>query len=300
MTTVEVLLSTYDGSRWLTEQLDSLLAQRDVAVRISARDDGSTDATPHLLRQYASRHPNVRWRAGPNVGPAASFLELLQDCSPDVDLVAFSDQDDVWEPDHLARAAASLRGGEGEPRMWCSDVLVCDGDLNPVRRHAAVRRGCSWANALVENVATGSTIVLDRAAVRRLTASIPSSPVMHDAWCYLVVAATGTVLYDPTPSVRYRQHGANALGLADGRVGTVLARLRRARSGPHVGAWTRQARDLERGYADVLPADVLREVRRFTATAPRARLTYALTGRAHRQRRVESLAARGLHVLGRL
>lgn len=299
---VEVLLSTYNGARWLTEQLDSLLSQTHQDVRVTVRDDGSDDQTRVLLARRAEAEPRLRWSAGHNLGAAQSFLALLRAAGTGVDAVTFCDQDDVWEPDHLERALAALAAAEPGPALWCSDVLVCDEELRPLRRHDVVRRGPSFTNALVENVATGCTIVLNRAAIDLLSQARPRNPVMHDAWCYLVVAALGQVIYDPRPSVRYRLHGSNTMGLSTGAVATRAARVRRAWRGPHLGAWSRQAEDLRREYGDRLPPQVAGELDAFLAGRDRLlpRLRYAVTGGAHRQRPVGTVAMRLLHVVGRI
>ena len=300
---MEVLLSTWNGERWLRPQLDSVLAQSHRDLVLTVRDDGSTDATVRILEEYAARDPRVRWSRGSNLGAARSFLTLLAGTDPACSAVAFCDQDDVWDGDHLSRALEALaRSGAPSPRLWCSDVLVCDEHLVPLRRHGVVRRGPSFSNALVENVATGCTIVLDRPAAELLAGLRPRSVVMHDAWCYLVVAAFGTVLYDPRPSVRYRLHGANTMGLSSGRLATLLARLERAARGEHVGAWTRQAEELRRLLGERLPPDRRRELDAFLAAreAPAAGLAYALRGQAHRQRLAGTAGARLLHLLGRL
>jgi glycosyltransferase involved in cell wall biosynthesis len=298
---VHVLLSTYDGQRWLAAQLDSVLAQTHSDLLLVVRDDGSSDGTRRLLHDYAARDDRVRWSPGENLGAAASFLLLLEQAR-DANAVAFCDQDDVWEADHLERALAALATAATGPVLWCSDVLVCDQSLTPRQPHAVVRRGPLFENALVENIATGCTIVLNRAAVDLLAQARPHSPVMHDAWCYLVVAALGQVIYDPRPSVRYRLHGSNTMGLSAGVVATQMARVRRAWQGPYVGAWSRQAEDLRREYGDLLPAQVARELDAFLAGQNRLwpRLRYAVTGGAHRQRPLGTAVMRLLHVLGRI
>lgn len=300
---MEVLLSTWNGERWLRPQLDSVLAQSHRDLVLTVRDDGSTDGTVQILAEYAALDPRVRWSRGSNLGAARSFLSLLQAADPECSAVAFCDQDDVWDSDHLARALLALAAVEGpSPRLWCSDVQVCDEHLVPLRRHGVVRRGPSFGNALVENVATGCTIVLDRTAVELLAGLSPRSVVMHDAWCYLVVAALGTVLYDPRPSVRYRLHGTNTMGLARGQLATLLARLQRAARGEHVGAWSRQAEELRRLLGHRLAPGRRRELDAFLAGRRPLlpRLAYCLRGQAHRQRLSGTVGARLLHLLGRL
>ena len=299
---VAVLLSTFNGEPWLVDQLDSVLSQTHADLTLVVRDDGSTDGTHQVLAEYASRDPRVRWSAGPNLGAARSFLALLANVGTG-QAAAFCDQDDVWEPDHLERALLALgREPTGRPTLWCSDVLVCDEGLTPLRRHGGLRVKPSFTNALVENVATGCTIVLNGAAVDLLKRAAPDSPVMHDAWCYLVVAAMGRVLYDPCPSVRYRLHPGNTMGLSDGWRRSLVARSKRAWRGPHVGAWSRQAQDLEIAYGLVLSDPVCKELRAFLAgrDSVTARLRYAVVGAAHRQQRRETVLMKVLQLLGRV
>lgn len=299
---VEVLLSTWNGERWLGAQLDSVLAQTHDDLLVTVRDDGSTDGTRQVLEEYAAQDQRVRWSAGKNVGASASFLHLIaaSDCS--VEAVAFCDQDDVWEPDHLARAVAVLEtAGTRSPLLWCSDVLVCDEDLTPLHRHDLVRRGPSFSNALVENIATGCTIVLNLEAVNLLRER-PHRVVMHDAWCYLVVSGLGRIHYDPVPSVRYRLHTSNTMGLARGWLPVARARLGRAAAGVHVGAWSRQAEEFRRLHAEQLAPTARRELDNFLSgrRSLSSRARYAITGHAHRQTRLGTLACRLLYAAGRL
>lgn len=296
-------MSTYNGERWLRAQLDSVLVQTHPDFVVNVRDDGSTDGTRALLEQYASTDSRVHWTAGPNVGAAESFLRLLREVDVHAAAVAFSDQDDHWESDHLERAVLALTDVPvSRPAMSCSNALVCDDQLRPLRRHDVVRRGPSFANALIENIATGSTIVLNRAAVDLVAARSPAAPIMHDAWCYLVLSALGQVIYDPIPSVRYRLHGSNTMGLSSGSLAEAAARLRRAWSGPHVGAWTRQATEFRRLYGERLAGVDAEELDRFLNGRSGAlpRLRYALTGKAHRQRRLGTVAARAAYLAGRI
>jgi glycosyltransferase involved in cell wall biosynthesis len=299
----EVLLSTHNGATWLLPQLTSVLEQthRDLVVRV--RDDGSTDRTCAVLEEVRHGDPRVDWTAGSRLGAAASFLTLLATVDDATEAAAFCDQDDVWTRDHLARALDVLAHAGDVATLWCSDVLVCDAELRPLHPHRRVRRrGPSFANALVENVATGCTIVLNRAAIDLLNDATPSDPVMHDAWCYLVVAAMGQVVYDRRPSVLYRLHDTNTMGLSRGRAATARARLRRVTQGAHVGAWTRQAAELRRLYGPRLPPPVAEELDRFLAgrAGVGRRVVYAVTGAAHRQRPIGSLGMRALYLLGRI
>ncbi len=292
---VEVLLSTYNGQRWLAAQLDSVLAQTHADLVVTVRDDGSADGTREVLAAYAARDPRVHWTAGENVGVKRSFLDLLSASTGDV--VGFCDQDDVWEPDHVERAVAALAARTG-PALWCSNLLVTDAGLRPLGRHDLVRRGPSFANALVEGIAYGCATLLNRPAVDLLR-SPPEHVVMHDAWSYLVVSALGEVVYDRAPTVRYRQHGDNTVGVGGGSLSRWSRRVHKAWSADYVGSYRRQAGELRRLHGDRLPDHVRRELDAFLAPGAAARVQYALTGEAHRQDRAGTVGVRVLHALGR-
>lgn len=297
---VEVLMSTYQGERFVAEQLDSVLAQTWRRLRVVVRDDGSRDATRQVLASYAGEE-RVRLVHGDNLGLPQAFFRLLDDASPDADLYALCDQDDVWVPDKLARAVAGLEGIDG-PALYCGRVLVVDEELRPLYPHELPVRGPSFANALVQNIALGCTVVLNRAARDLVAGRWPRACVMHDAWLYLVLAGTGTVVYDPELLVHYRQHGANIVGMGSGPVSRLAGRVRRQLSPDGPGKHGRQDAELLRLFGDDLMPAARAELDTFLASrgSVATRVSYALTGPAHRQTRGSDLVLKGLQLAGRV
>lgn len=281
--------------------LDSVAGQEGVATRITVRDDGSVDTTPAVLAHFARGHA-LDIAMGHHVGVPQAYFELLWGLRHIGGPVAFADQDDVWLPHKLARAHSRLaRVPAGVPAVYGANAWVTDDALRPLRRLGPPPRGPSLENALVENVIPGCTMVLNPAAVRLLTRGpMPRFAVMHDAWVYLVLAATGMVLYDETPVALYRQHPENTLGLAGGSVASVVRRLRAEQSG--AGRWTRQADEVLGTYGDLMPAGRAEVVRDFIlARRTRGgRVRYALTGAARRQTASSGAAFRLLYALGRV
>ncbi len=228
MRRVHVLLSTYNGRRYLPELLDSILTQRDVQVDVVIRDDGSSDGTRALLDDYAQRGL-VRVVAGSNVGVVRSFFSLLDLASHErFDAVALADQDDVWLPNKLARAVSYLDAcPAGVAGLYCSRLHVVDDELRPLADSVVPRRGPSFENALYENIVTGCTAVLNRAAVELVASELPDTAHMHDWWLYQVVAARGRVLFDPAAHILYRQHGGNVIGTGTSALAAARTRVRR-------------------------------------------------------------------------
>ena len=130
MNHVVVLLSTYNGERFLEEQLESIVAQKGVKPTIIVRDDGSTDRTREILDKW-QEGGRLRWYNGPNMGPARSFLNLLRD-SDDADYYAFSDQDDYWLPEKLDVATSKLAPYGDEPALYFSQTQLVDKDLKEI------------------------------------------------------------------------------------------------------------------------------------------------------------------------
>jgi hypothetical protein len=183
--------------------------------------------------------------------------------------------------------------------MYCSRLLLVDDALRPIGRSPLPRRGPAFENALVENIATGCTIVLNAAARQLLLRSLPADGVrMHDWWAYLTLSAFGRVVYDPEPRILYRQHGGNVVGAATGWR-RWSQRIERFRSGAHRARTAAQAAAFAALCGASLPPARRRVLDRFVAhtRAPATRrVRYALTSDVWRQRPVDSLIFRCLVV----
>jgi glycosyltransferase involved in cell wall biosynthesis len=297
---VEVLMSTYNGAPYVREQVESVLAQSHRTLRLLVRDDGSTDDTAAILRTIAD--PRVEIREGDNLGLPDAFFRLVDESSDDAVFWSLCDQDDVWEPDKLSRAVAALELHADRPALYCARVLVVDEHLNPLYPHELPQRGPSFANALVQNIALGCTVVLNRPARDLLRGRWPRECVMHDAWMYLVIAGTGTVVYDEQLVVRYRQHGRNSVGMGRGPASRLAGRVRRQLSPGGPRKHSRQDRELLRLFGAELSPQALRQLQDLlgAASSPVRRTAYAFRGPAHRQSHGSDLVLKLLQVLGRV
>jgi len=213
---VAILLCTYQGTRYLAEQLDSMDAQDHRNFIVWASDDNSKDDTHHILQQYQSSWGRECFsiRSGPQEGLVANFLSLT--CNKDIqaDYYAYADQDDIWEPDKLSRAIAKLEQVPNDvPALYGSRTRLIDENGRNTGFTPLYDKPPSFANALAQNIFGGNTMVMNNAAREVLLAAGKKEVVYHDWWAYiLITAAGGTVFYDPYPAVRYRQHDSNILG----------------------------------------------------------------------------------------
>ena len=236
---VAILLSTFNGERFLPAQLESLLAQTFEEWTLYWRDDGSTDKTVAVVEAFARIAGQGRCVqlqcTSTRLHPAASYLTLLgavQNLLADTDMVAFADQDDVWLPNKLARGVTALRSLDTEvPALYCARQMLVDEALNPIGLSRKITPSPGFPAALIQNVTTGCTLVLNRRAVAMLANSTPPAASLHDWWCYLVITAGGgSLITDDEATVLYRQHPANLIGAVNSMPRRALAALRRGRA----------------------------------------------------------------------
>lgn len=213
---VAILLATYNGSTYLVEQLESILAQTHQHWRLYVSDDGSVDETLQILKKYQERLGASRMQVvqGPRSGFAQNFVSLVRCADIQADYYAFCDQDDIWLSDKLERALRKVPIGEDAPFLYCSRVRLADEQGNLIGLSPLFCRAPGFRNALVQSLAGGNTMLFNQAA-RQLLARVPlEAPIVsHDWLLYLLVSgAGGGVYYDPLPTLDYRQHAINVVG----------------------------------------------------------------------------------------
>lgn len=215
---VAILLCTLHGQQFLAELLQSIATQTYADWVVFASDDGSTDNTLEILRMHqAAWGPGKLFiHDGPAKGFSANFLSLL--CNPNIQAscYAFADQDDLWEPDKLERAIEWLQAAPtGVAALYGSRTQLVDANNQFIGLSPLFQRPPCFSHALIQNIAGGNTMVFNQVA-RALVCNAGDcvDVVTHDWWLYLAVTGCGgRVFYDPKPSLRYRQHSGNAVGL---------------------------------------------------------------------------------------
>lgn len=265
MKVVQVLMSTYNGEKYLNVQLDSILAQDcesllKIKVKLLVRDDGSTDRTQEILQEYAARYPErLTWYQGENVGVIDSFFDLVSHSDDSACYYALSDQDDYWEPEKLRVGCEYVEKVQHEqqndkPYLYCCRPRLVDENLQELS--SRIKRPPmrpSFQNALVENVVTGCTIVMNSSLRDMVKANPPQYTVMHDWWFYLVASSFGEIYYDETPYIRYRQHGGNTVGTNVSRYKEFKDRVVRFKGNRH--NISNQLKEFLRIYGDAQTGD---------------------------------------------
>ena len=213
MDKVQVLLSTYNGEKYLQEQIESILKQEDVEISLLIRDDGSCDKTIEIIENLKRKNSNISYYPGDNLGPARSFMDLINK-SGNFDYYAFSDQDDVWKPKKLISAINKLKQSN-KPSLYMSSLEIVDESLNFIETKQVDGNFC-FEGEMIKNFATGCTQVFNKTLMEIIKSYTPNYIIMHDSWitrvCY---AIGGNVIIDNNSNILYRQHQGNVLGYQD-------------------------------------------------------------------------------------
>lgn len=244
MKKVVVLLATYNGEKYLEEQLESLINQEDVQVEILVRDDGSKDNTKDILNKW-TKSGVLSWYTGEHLNVQYGFFDLMEKASSmEADYFAFCDQDDVWDLDKLKIAIKCMDTIEGDCKLYYAGQRLVDGNLEFLSNHTLNQNRSLKARFLLSDVA-GCTAVFDRELLQRVISYKPKYMLMHDTWILKVCLGTGGHIYvDPNPHMSYRQHGNNTVGLGKG----LMSDLKQVRQYLFEYKVEEQMKELKDGY----------------------------------------------------
>ncbi|MDO4473064.1 MAG: glycosyltransferase [Eubacteriales bacterium] len=214
MKKVHILLSTYNGEKYIADQMESLLKQEYSNFKIIIRDDGSSDETVSILSEYQEKYPEkIVVHEGVNVGWMKSFQWLIKNAG-EADYYAFCDQDDVWGNNKIKHAVDELsKVDKSIPALYLSDFVWCDGDMNRKKRNAAYLQNHTLVKyiTLGDNNILGFTETFNKAAldgVKNKKCLAGGCP--HDDVLYLYCLLKGVTIWGVHCDAAYRRHGDNA------------------------------------------------------------------------------------------
>lgn len=271
---IEILMATYNGARFIGEQLDSILEQDHRDFHLLVRDDGSADDTVAILQAYAARDERVILIEDDrgNLGASRSFFELIR--RSESDHIMLSDQDDVWLPDKISRTFARMnelvdQHGGDHPLAVFTGLKVVNERLEVIdesfwhyqRLDPAISR--DWRSLLAQNVVTGCTLMFNRPA-RSVIMPYSLPAMMHDHWIAANVAKHGHIAYLTEPTVMYRQHEKNVEGASNVGFGYLFSKL------PKLMTLLSSYSETARVFGDVSAAQLVRKkialnLKRFSA-----------------------------------
>ena len=219
---ISILLASYNGEKYIAEQIESLLAQTAQDFKLFICDDKSTDNTFLIASEYAQRYPNKIsvYQNEENTGNAKyNFIRMMIEHKNDY--VMLCDQDDVWLPDKIEKSLAKICELEAvygitEPLLVHTDLRVVDKELSVMSPSYAQMSRTDYTkkslnNLLTRNIASGCTQIYNR-ALADLIVSEPKYMLVHDWWVALIAATFGKIIAIHEPTILYRQHGNNSIG----------------------------------------------------------------------------------------
>lgn len=242
MSEVAILMATFNGEKFLAEQLASIRAQSFKNWKIFISDDGSTDATLDIIQSFKDKcdTDQVRVFHGPQSGFARNFISLVKNKDINADFFAFCDQDDIWCERRLHGGLEKLTcNAPSVPLLYCSRTNIMKSNGNCVAESKMVRRPLSFGNAIVQNIGGGNTMLFNQ-KTRSLLCQLRLSDdlVSHDWLTYIIVSGVGgRVFWDHKCTVNYRQHNGNLVG-ANMSIAAMLRRFCNLLRG-QLGVWRR-------------------------------------------------------------
>ena len=258
--TVTVLMSTYNGDRFLEEQIDSILNQQGVNVKLCVRDDGSSDDTLRKLLNYAD---DIDLTKGSNIGVGNSFMQMVYCADLDSDYFAFSDQDDIWMSDKLKTAVDKIKKFDN-PVLYASNQLLVNADGEKISIRFNGDPGSNWEHTLCRNYMCGCTMVWNKEFQKLICEEKrrPSEKLLkkrvHDVWFATVADIAATLLYDDTPHIRYRLHENNVFGLKERTIASLCKTwLRKLKEPVLRNGRSDLCKELCQKYADLIDNDIL-------------------------------------------
>ena len=221
---VDILVATYNGERFLSEQLDSLLNQTYQNIRILIRDDGSKDKTREIIGDYQERYPDkVCWIQDDKKGGSSAKNFFLLCSYAESEYAMFCDQDDFWLPSKVEHTLKRMQEeeeqiGSDKPILVFSEYSVVDENLNllPIKEshNQVAAYKLALPNLLVQNYVTGCLAMMNRALYSKM-GTYTDAAQMHDWWAALIAVSFGSLVHLPEKLMLYRQHGDNVVGAVD-------------------------------------------------------------------------------------
>lgn len=260
MKKIYVMMSSYNGEKYISEQINSILNQQNVTVELVIRDDGSSDGTVEIIKKIADKDERVRLVEGNNVGFRRSFYSLLLDAPESYDYYAFSDQDDFWEPMKLGAAVDALEGADEQVKLYASGLKVVDQNLTFQYLNSFPGIRISYGSALSRQRLAGCTMVFSTKLLKlckkfRITEEM-GNLFSHDAAVYYIcLACGGRIVFDSNSYIQFRRHVGTVTEHGKGywkRIQSVLNVFNTFKDRRY-----RQAKLILETYSEYMPEEIL-------------------------------------------
>ena len=301
MKRILIMLSTYNGARYLEEQVDSIINQKVFyPVDILIRDDGSTDNSKNILYKLENKYKNIKVIYGKNKGVNASFFDLIYNAG-DYDYYAFSDQDDIWLDDKIQTAVNYLEKEDNNiPLLYGSCSYITDENLNILGTTNKQVREMTLNNTIIQNFLPGHAQMMNKRLLDILKNEIDVSQIyMYDAWITNVAMVFGKVLFDNNPHTYYRQHSKNVIGFnkKNSLFSWIKERIKRIKNS-EAKKYSKQIRYFYNLYADKMNENENKEIFLFLNYQNNIiqRIKFLFKSKLYRQKKFETFMFRLLYL----
>lgn len=306
MEKIAVLLSSYNGEKYIRQQIDSIVNQslKDYQVHLFIRDDGSTDNTIEEVEKTGLVGDKITIIKGINIGSVASFFTLIRmakDLPEEYQYFSLADQDDVWKNDKLQVSIDAITDYSTEkPVLYGSSTQPATEDLEIIPKKKRVVRPIKFYNSIIQNFIPGHTYVMNRALLNIIYDANPSKIYVHDSYILNAAIINGKLIYDSNPHVIYRQHSGNQLGTSNSGIKQwIVNRIKRIKKGDSI-QYARQIEYIYEKFGSCLSVEENTEFSRFLEHRKNiiSRLYYICQTKLYRQKKFETLAFKLLYFSG--
>lgn len=295
-----ILISTYNGEKYIGEQIDSILKQTFDNWILVIRDDGSLDNTKEILVKYAQVDERINVIPGDNVGFEKSFFELLR-CAPSADYYAFADQDDIWIDDRLGKSILRFESNNAIPEMVCCNYYFYNDETCKQTLRFRREPRVSLANALMEPTFLGFTQMINSKAREIIVNNLERHGVYsHDWWSYMVCAGLGKVIYEPAPCVNYRRHANNVSYSSGISLKKYFVRFKKYFKNGYMSVLQNQCLDFNQVFGQECKDEDRKLLELFSSDSLINCIKKCLYKGRYRQRCIEEILLRVMMLLGRV
>lgn len=216
MKKVQVLISTYNGEKYIASQIESILNQTYKNISILIRDDGSADNTVKILEEFQERRLIKYYSSGGNISFTASFFDLIHNADKNCDYFVFADQDDYWMPNRIENAINDIENNEcaeGMPILHSCRFTLVDENLTPINRRIKISKPLGLGNAFIDCPFLGFTLLFNNKMLE-LMEMVKSTEdlISHDMTINIIACVFGKIITGKNNDILYRQHSKNFSG----------------------------------------------------------------------------------------
>lgn len=259
---IAVIMSTYNGEKYLREQLDSILNQKDVNLDLYVRDDGSVDGTEEILNQYSKRYPQVHVDLAANAGVGNSFMNCLYSVPGEYQYYGFADQDDIWLQDKCIAGISALKRTGKALYSSNQECVDSDGKSRGLRYTRNDHIHLTTMGIVFRNTIAGCTFIFTNELAEKLRSNPFSSELLrvriHDVCVAAAASMNGGIFYDQESHMEYRQHQDNVVGVKEDTLKSDLrTKLSKAVNSEQRNGRSRLASELVKLYPEQAQNDQL-------------------------------------------